>query len=265
MLINAVPQWQGAIGPRARGLVEGCLALSELAGHVLGLPVHHIHQDPGTSDAVSGVANRAVLTGTNRGAQLAALEAPGGPVLTIGGDCGVELVPIGVARYRYGPALGVAWFDAHPDLNTASSSLSGAFHGMVLRSLLGEGDEQFAASPAVEAGRVALFGTRAFDAPEEEAIGRGLAVHTDNAVVTLRESGVEQVYLHLDLDVLDPASFGGVNYPEPGGLTVSELVRAIDELSEMDVIGAGITECVGTELEVLEPVIAAVGRVLLQN
>ncbi|MGW4489117.1 arginase family protein [Amycolatopsis sp. NPDC004368] len=265
MLINAVPQWQGAIGPRARGLVEGCLALSELAGHVLGLPVHHIHQDAGTSDVRSGVANRDVLTGPNRAAQLAALEAPGGPVLTIGGDCGVELVPVGVARYRYGPALGVAWFDAHADLNTAASSPSGAFHGMVLRSLLGEGDAEFAASPAVEAGRVALFGTRVFDAPEEEAIGRGLAVRAENVVATLRSSGAEQVYLHVDLDVLDPASFDGANCPEPGGLTVSELVQAIEELSELDVIGAGITECVGAELEVLEPVIAAVGRVLLQD
>ncbi|WP_326569191.1 arginase family protein [Amycolatopsis rhabdoformis] len=265
MLINAVPQWQGAIGPRARGLVEGCLALSELAGHVLGLPVHHIHQEPGTSELLSGVANRAVLTGTNRAAQLAALEAPGGPVLTIGGDCGVELVPIGVARYRYGPGLGVAWFDAHADLNTAASSPSGAFHGMVLRSLLGEGDEEFAASPAVEAGRVALFGTRAFDADEEAAIGRGLAVRTENPAAALRESGAEQVYLHLDLDVLDPLAFDGANYPEPGGLTISELVRAIEALSEVDVIGAGITECVGTDLEVLEPVIAAVGRVLLQD
>ncbi|MEU0565103.1 arginase family protein [Nonomuraea sp. NPDC005983] len=33
----------------------------------------------------------------------------------------------------------VVWFDAHGDLNTPSSSPSGAFHGMVLRALTREG------------------------------------------------------------------------------------------------------------------------------
>ncbi|WP_033295266.1 arginase family protein [Amycolatopsis jejuensis] len=265
MLINAVPQWQGAIGPRARGLVEGCLALSELAGHVLGKPVHHVRQDRATSGVVAGIANRAVLTGPNRQAHLAALEAPEGPVLTIGGDCGVELIPVGVARFRYGARLGVAWFDAHADLNTAESSPSGAFHGMVLRSLLGDGDEEFAASPALERGRVALFGTRSFDSAEEDAIAAGLAVRTDDVAATLNAAGAHQLYLHLDLDILDPGEFAGLNYPEPGGLSIAELAAAIDGLSGMDVVGAGITECVGTEVAALEPVLAAVGRVLMEG
>ncbi|WP_020661814.1 arginase family protein [Amycolatopsis benzoatilytica] len=265
MLINAVPQWQGAIGSRARKLVEGCRALSELAGHVLGKPVHHVRQDFSGSDVVTGIANRAVLTGTNRQLQLSAIEAPEGPVLTIGGDCGVELIPVGVARFRYGATLGVAWFDAHADLNTAESSPSGAFHGMVLRSLLGEGDNEFAASPAIEPGRVALFGTRAFDPAEEKAIASGLAVRTEDVAAALATAGADRVYLHVDLDVLDPGEFAGVNCPEPGGLTIAELAAAIDGLSGMDVVGAGITECVGSDVSALEPVLAAVGRVLMEG
>ncbi|MBB4685454.1 arginase family protein [Amycolatopsis jiangsuensis] len=265
MLINAVPQWQGAIGPRARGLVEGCLALSELAGHVLGLPVHHVRQDTAASGVVAGIANRTMLTGPNRQAHLTALEAPEGPVLTIGGDCGVELLPVSVARFRYGSGLGVAWFDAHADLNTAGSSPSGAFHGMVLRSLLGEGDKEFSAEPAVERGQAALFGTRHLDPEEQRAITDGLAVRTEDVTGSLRAAGVDQVYLHLDLDVLDPEEFGGVNCPEPGGRSIGELVAAVDELSGMDVVGAGITECVGTEIGVLEPIVAAVGRVLTRS
>ncbi|WP_134665523.1 MULTISPECIES: arginase family protein [unclassified Amycolatopsis] len=265
MLINAVPQWQGAISPGAKGLIEGCRALSELAGHVLGKPVHHVRQDAAASDVVAGIANRSVLTGTNRQLQLAALEAPEGPVLTIGGDCGVELVPVGVARFRYGATLGVAWFDAHADLNTADSSPSGAYHGMVLRSLLGEGDKEFAASPAIERGRAVLFGARSTDPAEEEAIAGGLAVRSDDVAGALNAAGVDRVYLHVDLDILDPGEFPGVNYPEPGGLTIAELVEAIDGLSGMEVVGAGITECVGMEVAALEPVLAAVGRVLMEG
>jgi arginase len=247
------------VGPRAAELPEGCLALAELAGHVLGRPVHHVRQTRSVSEVDRGIASRAVLTGANRAAQLAALEAPGGPVLTIGGDCGVELVPIGVARFRHGPGLGVAWFDAHPDLNTAETSPSGAFHGMVLRSLFGEGDAEFAADPALVPGRVALAGTRVFDPEEQAAVSRGLVVTSVDAL-----AGVEKLYVHVDLDVLDPGEFPGLNYPEPAGWTIPQLVAALDALSGFDVVGAGITECVGTprEVEVLEPVVAAIGRLL---
>ncbi|WP_181776833.1 arginase family protein [Amycolatopsis pittospori] len=260
MLINAVPQFQGALSERAPELPQGCVALAELAGHVLGVPVHHILQTRETSPVVDGVANRAVLIGENRAAQLAALEAPGGPVLTIGGDCGVELVPIGVARYRYGSGLGVAWFDAHPDLNTAETSPSGAFHGMVLRSLLGEGDPDFAADPPIEPGRVVLAGTRVFDEAERAAVDRGLVVEAHDVAAGL--AGADKVYVHLDLDVLDPGEFDGLNYPEPGGLTIERLVTMLRGLSGFDVIGAGITECAGTDVRVLEPVLAVLGELL---
>ena len=262
MLINAVPQRQGAAGPRAARLPDGCVALAELAGHVLGRPVHHVRQTRDVSEVDGGVVNRAVLTGPNRAAQLAALEAPGGPVLTIGGDCGVELVPIGVARFRYGPGLGVAWFDAHADLNTAETSPSGAFHGMVLRSLFGEGDPEFAADPPLEPGRAVLVGTRVFDPAEHEAVDRGLAVTSLDALAR-----AEKLYVHVDLDVLDPGEFAGLNYPEPNGWTIPRLVAALDALAGYDVIGAGVTECVGTarEVEVLEPVLAALGRLLVSG
>ncbi len=260
VLINAVPQFQGALTERAPELPEGCVALAELAGHVLGVPVHHIRQNRETSPVVDGVANRAVLIGANRVAQLAALEAPGGPVLTIGGDCGVELVPIGVARYRFGPGLGVAWFDAHADLNTAATSPSGAFHGMVLRSLLGEGDPDFAANPPVEPGRVVLAGTRVFDEAEQAVVDRGLVVESADTAAGL--AGADKVYVHLDLDVLDPGEFDGLNYPEPGGLTIERLVAMLRGLSGFEVVGAGITECAGTEVRVLEPVLEALGDLL---
>lgn len=262
LLINAVPQRQGAVGPRAGDLPGGCVALAELAGHVLGRPVHHVPQSRELSSVDGGIASRAVLTGPNRAAQLAALEAPGGPVLTIGGDCGVELVPIGVARYRYGPGLGVAWFDAHADLNTASTSPSGAFHGMVLRSLLGEGDPEFAAAPALEPGRAVLLGTRVFDPEERAAVARGLAVTSVDAL-----AGAEKLYVHVDLDVLDPSEFGGLNYPEPDGWTIARLVSSLDALAAYDVVGAGVTECVGNsgEVEVLQPVLAALGRLLVSG
>jgi arginase len=265
MQINSVPQWQGAVNERAKGIPAGCRALADLAGRILDGPVNHVVQSRETSPIEKKVANRAVLTGANRAAQRAAVAGSAWPILTIGGDCGVEREPLGAARQRFGRELSVVWFDAHPDLNTSRSSPSGAFHGMVLRALLGEGDPDFTASPALVHGQVVLVGTRSIDPAEQAAIERGLAIRNDDPATSLRRSS--DLYVHVDLDVLDPSEFGGLNYPEPGGLGIAELVSTLNSLSEFNVIGAGITECTGSpdEVEVLAPIVAAIGNLLVPD
>jgi arginase len=50
------------------------------------------------------------------------------------------------------------------------------------------------------------------------------------------------VYVHLDLDVLDPAISPGVNFQAPGGLTVSELEHALREVfGRADVSAIAVT------------------------
>nr|WP_308216338.1 arginase family protein [Prauserella aidingensis] len=302
--IRAVPQWQGAISvDAARQLPAGCRALAALAGDVLGAEVHEVPVVPNATATVDGVRNRRALV-RNRDAVLTAL-GPGGPVLTVGGDCGVDLVPVGVARHRYGPELTVAWFDAHADCNTADNTPSGAFHGMVLgalcgrsgrhtappadavlpadaappgstvsgRSIPGAGparvvDRDFDASPAVEPGNAVLIGTRVFDPEERRVVADGLVRHVpppaDPAAVRDAVSG-RPVYLHVDLDVLDPSEFDGTHCREPGGLTVDGLAAAIAAASEGRVCGASLTECATTDpdsLRRLVPVIEALGRAL---
>jgi arginase len=45
-------------------------------------------------------------------------------------------------------------------------------------------------------------------------------------------SGATSVYLHIDLDVLDPAELAGLLDPEPFGLSASALVAAIKALTK---------------------------------
>ena len=178
-------------------------------------------------------------------------------MLTVGGDCGVDVIPIGVARFRYGADLALAWFDAHPDLNTTHTSPSGAFHGMALAAALGIGDPQFAADPAI--GTAVLVGARAIDPGEQMLIDAEQARVGPAADL----AGAACVYLHLDLDVLDPAEFDGACYPEPGGLSVADVVAAIGDLPT--IVGAGITECATTApvaLRRLLPIIEALGDCL---
>jgi arginase len=271
--LQSVAQRQGAVVPKSPWLPAGCLGLADLASRVLGLEVRKVPVRAGTSALIGGIHNREVLL-ANRAYQQRALRDTAGPVLTIGGDCGVETVPLGVARRRFGPTLGVLWFDAHGDLNTPATSPSGAYHGMALRHAFGEGDRDFVLDPPLVSRRSVLVGARALDPGELVLIDRGLVRHVPiergydsswvvNAVIASR---APQFYLHVDLDVLDPSEFGDVTCPVPGGLLISELVDAIRAVAAIrPIIGAGITECATDNpdrLRVLAPVVRAVGAAL---
>ncbi len=48
------------------------------------------------------------------------------------------------------------------------------------------------------------------------------------------------VYVPIDLDVLDPAEFGSVGYPEPDAVPSQRLIDLVSRLD--NVVGAGVTE-----------------------
>lgn len=52
----------------------------------------------------------------------------------------------------------------------------------------------------------------------------------------------KQVYLTIDLDVLDPSTFPGTGTPEPGGVSFKELVNAIYSMKDLNIIGADLVE-----------------------
>jgi arginase len=149
--------------------------------------------------------------------------------VVIGGDCGVSSAAIAHAADRH-ENVALVWFDAHPDLNSTESSPSGAYAGMVLRSII---DEQL-----VPAERVLLAGARSWD-PGEDSFAAEAGIHSltvdelsDPTVLVdaVAATGAQAVYLHIDLDVLDPSEIAGLLDPEPFGLSATALVAAIKAL-----------------------------------
>ncbi|MHA2389956.1 MAG: arginase family protein, partial [Candidatus Hodarchaeales archaeon] len=59
----------------------------------------------------------------------------------------------------------------------------------------------------------------------------------DTIVTRIKEklNHLEQIYISIDLDVLDPANAPGVGNPEPAGLSMSNIVDLIHELSGLPV------------------------------
>jgi arginase len=177
-----------------------------------------------------------------------ALAQIDGLAITIGGDCAVELAPVSRAIDSGETAL--VWFDAHPDLNTPKSSPSSAFHGMIVRTLLGDGAPGLIPARPLAADRLVLVGTRALDDAEDayvhEAGIRMLAgddVDAAELVAEITATGATSVYIHVDLDVLDPGEIDGVGFPEPFGLSAAKLVELIRAVkAEFHLSGAGITE-----------------------
>ncbi|GGO82907.1 arginase [Nonomuraea cavernae] len=191
-------------------------------------------------DKVAGIRSYDVLVESQRLTRTA-LTGIDDQVITIGGDCAVDIPPIAAAHNRYGAALTVLWLDAHPDVYSPLTLPSGAFHGMVVRALLGDGPAGLRLERPLAPRQVIIAGERAGDVSE----------HAYLAETGLRRYGVDDlervlddlrgpVYVHVDLDVLEPTAFGATCYPEPDGVQPQ---RLIDLVSQVDgIIGAAITE-----------------------
>jgi arginase len=139
-----------------------------------------------------------------------ALDAGRIPVL-LASECSVAVstLPL-VVRRR--PEARVLWLDAHGDFNTPETTCSGYLGGMCLAGACGLWDTGFGAG--VEPARVIMHGVRDVDAGER--VGLDLSgVHRVEDPAQLE--GLE-LFVHLDLDVLDP-EFLPSAFPAPGGLT----------------------------------------------
>lgn len=162
-------------------------------------------------------------------------------VITVGGECSVDIAAIGAAHARHGDRLTVLWIDAHPDVFSPQTLPSGAFHGMVVRALLGDGPAGLALEHPLAPRQVILGGERAGEAPEHEYIAAtGLRRHGVADLARVFEDLAGPVYLHVDLDVLEPTVFGSTCYPAPGGVHPQHLAELIAQAG--DVVGAAITE-----------------------
>ncbi|MFB9397124.1 arginase family protein [Streptomyces echinatus] len=99
--------------------------------------------------------------------------------------------------------------------------------------------------------QVVLAGARALD-PAELAFVESEGIRTlsvqalrepDRLISAVAGTGATHVYIHLDLDVLDPEHFPSLSCPEPGGLHPEQLRAALRALAErFHLAGLGVTE-----------------------
>jgi agmatinase len=162
------------------------------------------------------------------------IAACSAPLLTFGGDhCVTYPIVKALSRER---ATGIIWFDAHPDVldSYLGSRLS---HGSPLRRIIDDG--------CVAPENVLLVGTRAYDEGEpaflrERGIAEIRSAELDDGDSIARYEQlaggiarrVAQLYVSIDIDVLDAAYAPGTGTPVAGGLTSGMLLRLIEKLPE---------------------------------
>ncbi|HYM67963.1 MAG TPA: arginase family protein [bacterium] len=155
--------------------------------------------------------------------------AEGGVRIAYVGDCVLTLgVLAGLERRGVAPT--VIWLDAHGDFHTWDTTRSGHLVGMPLAMAVGRGEQtvvRAAGLTPVPEERVVLVDARDLDPGEDEAVAASRMRHV--TVDQLRGEPVPDgpLYVHLDIDVVNPAEIPAVNYPAPGGPSVEQVREAL--------------------------------------
>ncbi|MEZ5400542.1 MAG: arginase [Bryobacteraceae bacterium] len=193
--------------------------------------------------------------------------------IVLGGDHSAAVGAVsGMSRFfrRKKQKIGLIWIDAHADMNTPESSVSGNVHGMPLACVLGHGPRLmthiFSYAPKVEARNTVLVGLRSVDQLERQLV-RDSGIH----VLTMRdidERGMQAVmadairfasngtagfHVSFDMDAVDPHQAPGVGTPVPGGLTYREAHLAMEMAGDSGLL-------VSTEVVEVNPVLDIANR-----
>ncbi len=240
-----VPQWQGSGSSRAMRLSEGAIAIQ---GDLPASSTTVVDVPLGAGEPLgTGVARFSSLR-IVRDRLAEALAGSSEPAIVIGGDCGVELAAVEHVVRRDGSAPALVWLDAHPDLGAVDGARPRAFGGTVARAILGDGADGLTADPPLPAQHLVLAGVRSIDDDERELIEeqgiRTIPVQELGGgalAEAVAATGARSVYVHIDLDVLDPGVLASVADPQPFGVGLAELVAELRALvTRFPLAGAGI-------------------------
>jgi len=178
-------------------------------------------------------------------------------VVVVGGDCSILLGCLAGARLE--GRCGLVHIDGHSDFfhpgNYDAGSRLGAVAGMDLALATGRGELLLTHWPAVGKPLVsddeviqigdrepAATGAAIVRFPANEIVRLGIADVAARVIERLRRNGLERVWLHVDLDVLDQSVLPAVDSPGRPGLTFDQLSELISRLVATGrVIGLDVT------------------------
>lgn len=239
--------WRCGLGPK-RILQQGAVARIQSGGTGVRLVEIETQVSYETELSLVFEAQRQIAMKVSKAREQGRLP------LVLGGNCNTAVGGASGAGGR----LGVIWFDAHGEFCTPETTESGFLDGMGLAMMVGRCWRNvlstvpgFAPIPETA---TALIGVRDLDLLEgrdlENSAITKLRVEDIRAKGVARAFGpfleklareVDQVYLHVDVDVHDPGEAPANFYNAPGGLRADEVREAIAFIGQhVSIAGGGI-------------------------
>ena len=154
------------------------------------------------------------------------------PVM-LGGEHSVTLGAVRAVYKKY-KDLYIIQFDAHADLRDDYLGVKNS-HACVMRRCY----------EMVGDGHIYQFGIRSGDREEFRFADKHTKMNKfnlDGIDKAVKELAGKNVYLTIDMDVLDPSVFPGTGTPEHGGVQFMELLEAVFKLKELNIVAADINE-----------------------
>jgi arginase len=141
--------------------------------------------------------------------------------------------------------IGMLWLDAHPDFNTPETSRSGSLGGMPVAVATGRALQRMrldaGLDPPLADRNVVMGGVRLTDPLEQELLDRSRIEHV--SVNDLRNAtpavfaqldrlnrNVDKIYIHIDMDVLDPREVMGHGNKVPNGPSSEQLASLFEKI-----------------------------------
>jgi arginase len=242
---------------RAAGLAD--LVGADLGDAPTAIDSTHRDEQTGVLALPETVAAAHALAEALRGGMRA---NPGHRALVVGGDCSLLLGVFAHLRPVLGD-VGLWSVDGHPDYYEATLSDTGETADLQLGLLTGDGPaplvELGGRAPMVRTQHAALVGHRTSgldpaSAAELARVPAGLlTIDAEELVDGPRAAGARArawadeldlpMWLHVDVDVLDPSALPAVTYPQDGGPDLVQLANALTPLAESpQLIGLSIAD-----------------------
>ena len=141
--------------------------------------------------------------------------------------------------------IGMLWLDAHPDFNTPETTRSGSLGGMPVAVATGRALQRMRIDahldPPLSDQFVVMGGVRLVDPLEQELLNKSKIqqVSVDDlrnltpavfAQLDRLSKLTDKIYIHIDMDVLDPREVMGHGNKVPNGPSSEQLARLFEEI-----------------------------------
>lgn len=248
ILINA--QWQGGADRIAH---RGASEIKRLYLDDIETACVAISEDESELALKHGIIGCDVIERQTKEALARLRRENGARLFTVGGSCDADVASVLYANERYQGDLAVLWMDAHGDCNAPSESRTHLFYGMPVRALVGDCRPAFAqiVEHPLKPAQFIHLGGRDLDEAEKRFIeenriplipARSTAL-IEETVSAIRRSGRKHLYIHLDLDVLDPLDFPHTPVPVRDGVLADALLPLLHALHKaFNLVGLGLYE-----------------------